>query len=52
MAKVIKIREYRGTKIRSGDKVVLHLTDNKGDKIHLHLTWVQLRDILADLPIK
>jgi hypothetical protein len=48
MAKVIKIAEYRGVKIRSGDKAVLHLTDSKLEKIHLHLTWTQVKAILRD----
>ena len=50
-AKVIKTTDYRGVKVRSGAKIVLHLTDDKG-KIHLHLTWEQLQKFLDDLPIK
>jgi len=51
-ARIIKIKEYRGVKVRSQKKVVFHLTDIHDKKIHLHLTWVQLRDLLADLPIE
>lgn len=51
-AKVIKVKQYRGVKVRSQEKVVLHLTDSNDKKIHLHLTWEQLRDLLADLPIE
>ena len=51
-ARVIKIKEYRGVKVRSQEKVVLHITDTNDKKIHLHLTWDQLRNLLADLPIE
>lgn len=51
-AKVIKVKQYRSVKVRSQEKVVLHLTDSNDKKIHLHLTWEQLRDFLADLPIE
>lgn len=47
-AKVIKIVEYRGVKLRSGDKAVLHLTDSYHEKIHLHLTWTQVKNMLKD----
>lgn len=49
MAKVIKTKVYRGVKVRTDDKVVIHFTDMDNQKIHLHMKWNQLLELLVDL---
>ena len=49
MAKGIDIIEYRGLKVRRRKKVVLHLTDNEEQKIHLRFTWDDWCKLVRDI---
>lgn len=49
MAKGINIVKYRGLKARRGDKVVLHLTDKKGRKLHVRFPWSLWDQLVRDI---
>jgi translation initiation factor IF-1 len=52
MAEVIKIKKYRGVKIQTDDKIVIHATNMDNEKIHIHMKWLQLEAFLKDISKK
>jgi len=48
-AKGINILKYRGLKARRGEKVVLHLTDKKGRKLHVRFPWDLWQNLIKDI---
>jgi len=51
MAKGIEIKEYRGLKVRRGKKMVMHLTDENGKKLHVRFTWKSFDEMVRDFSI-
>lgn len=49
MAKGINITEYRGLKVRRYKKVVMHLTDSKGNKLHVRFQWKEWEQLVKDI---
>jgi len=49
MAKGINIKEYRGCKVNRYKKVVMHLTDDKGKKLHVRFSWDIWSKLMSDI---
>ncbi len=49
MAKGINVIAYRGIKARRGKKAVMHLTDDKENKIHLRFSWKLWKAVVRDI---
>jgi hypothetical protein len=49
MAKGINIKEYRGLKVHRYKKVVMHLTDDKKNKLHVRFPWDLWQKLTHDI---